>query len=317
MLAVSGALPGKEAGWTFELKWDGVRALASVEEGRVTLGSRNGRDITAAYPELQALGPAVAPRRVLLDGEIVAVGEGGTPSFSLLQQRMHVADRQRAAQLALRVPVTYIVFDLLDLDGRSTMALPHHERRSLLESLQLAGAAWATPPSLPGPAQAALDGARRGGFEGVVAKRSGDPYRPGRRSDGWIKAKTFRSQEVVVGGWTPGTGRRQRSLGALLMGLPEPGGRLRYVGKVGTGFSDAALADLGEHLAALRRPESPFAGPLPPAQTAGASWVEPRLVGEVRYSEWTPDGRLRHPAWRGLRSDKGPEEVVAEEPGRG
>lgn len=311
MLAVAGDLPAG-GGWSYEMKWDGVRALVAVEGGRVRIRSRRGNDITVSYPELRGLGEALGSRQVLLDGELVAVDGGGRPSFELLQQRMHVSDATRARRLAATVPVTFMAFDVLHLDGTSTMGDTYDARRATLESLDLHGSHWATPPSFPGPGADVLEAATESGLEGVVAKRRRDPYRPGRRSGSWIKVKAFRTQEVVVGGFTTGQGRRSRSLGALLVGLPTPDG-LRYAGKVGTGFSDAALADLLDTLGSLRRPSSPFTGALPRGQATGATWVEPSLVGEVRFSEWTRDGRLRQPAWRGLRPDKAPDEVVVEQ----
>jgi bifunctional non-homologous end joining protein LigD len=312
MLCRAGPLPADDEGWAYELKWDGVRAIAYVEGGRVRLLSRTDRDITTTYPELRRLGEALGARPVVLDGEIVALGADGRPSFSELQQRIHVADSARAGRLAATVPVHLMVFDVLHLDGRSTLSLPFDERRRLLESLALTGSHWATAPSYTEVAGVDVArAAREGGLEGVVAKRRDSVYVPGRRSPAWIKAKHFLTQEVIIGGFTPGRGRRQGEIGALLLGIPGPEG-LGYVGKVGSGFSDEALADLTRLLGRLRRSTSPFTGPLPAAQVAGATWVTPRLVGEVRYGERTADGRLRHPSWRGLRLDKDPADVVPE-----
>jgi bifunctional non-homologous end joining protein LigD len=311
MLCRTGHLPVPDEDWAFEFKWDGVRAILYVEEGRVRITSRNDLDVTSSYPELRALGEALGSRPAILDGEIIALDARGRPSFGTLQRRMHVAP-SRARRLASQVPATFMVFDVLYLDGRSTMDLPYEERRSLLESLQLDGASWTTPPTfLGGPGAHVLEAARQRGLEGVVAKRRDSPYLPGRRSDRWIKVKNFRTQEVVIGGWTPGRGRRAGTLGALLLGIPSEGG-LVYVGKVGTGFTDELLAELAARLRPLARKRSPFVGRLPLAHADGAVWVRPSLVGEVRYSEWTSDGRLRHPSWRGLRPDKDPAEIRAE-----
>lgn len=312
MLAVAGTLPPDEEGWAYELKWDGVRALVAVDDGRLWIHSRNGRDVTVSYPELEAMTRPLAGRAVLLDGEIVAFADGGRPSFARLQQRMHVADRLWAERLSRQVPATFLVFDVLHLDGHSTMDLPQRERRGLLEGLGLGGPSWATPPVFPPPGAVVLDAANETGLEGVVAKRQSEPYLPGRRSSAWTKVKSFRTQEVVVGGWSTGTGHRQRTLGALLLGLPERGGRLRYVGKVGTGFTQPMLTELLALLRPLQRSTSPFTTELPSREAAGATWVAPRLVGEVRFSEWTRDGRLRQPSWRGLRPDKEVGEVVEE-----
>jgi bifunctional non-homologous end joining protein LigD len=311
MLAVPGDLPEDESGWSYEFKWDGVRALAYVEGGRARLVGRNDRDCTDTYPELRGLGEALGSRQAVLDGEVIALDEHGRPSFEALQPRMHVADAARARRLAQRAPVTYFVFDLLHLDGDSTLDLPYAERRRRLEGLGLAGDRWVVPSTHPGPGADLLAAARSAGLEGVVAKRSASPYRPGRRSSDWVKVKVTRTQEVVIGGWSPGKGGRAQRIGALLVGIPEEGG-LRYAGKVGTGFSDATLADLGARLAPLERPTSPFAECLPATEAGGATWVEPALVGEVRFTEWTLSGRLRHPVWRGLRGDKTPVEVTRE-----
>jgi bifunctional non-homologous end joining protein LigD len=311
MLAVPGELPTGSS-WAYEMKWDGVRALMAVDGGRIEIRSRLGNEITGSYPELRGIGEELGARQLLLDGEIVALDERNRPSFSLLQQRMHVADPSQAKRLAQRLPVTFLAFDLLHLDGHSKIGSPYDERRQLLDSLGLDGAHWATPPSFPGPGADVMAAATQTGLEGVVAKRRREPYRPGRRSDAWIKVKAFRTQEVVVAGWTPGQGRRRDSIGALLLGLPDGEGGLHYVGKVGTGFTDVMLADLRDDLGRRERAESPFSGNVPRAQVAGATWVEPSLVGEVRFSEWTRDGRLRQPSWRGLRPDKRAEEVRPE-----
>lgn len=311
MLATLGDLPEDETGWRYEFKWDGVRAVAYVDGGRLRLLSRNDRDVTASYPELRPLGEALGSRRVVLDGEIIAVDGAGRPSFEALQSRMHVADAQRARRLASRAPVTYMVFDILYLDGRSTLDLPYHERRRLLAGLGLTADRWAVPESHPGPGAPLLEAARSHGLEGLVAKRVDSPYRPGRRSPEWVKIKIHRTQEVVIGGWTPGKGTRRQRIGALLVGVPGERG-LSYVGKVGTGFSDAVLADLQSDLRPLSRSSSPFAGTVPKADALDATWVDPALVGEVRFGEWTKAGRLRHPAWRGLRPDKSPADVVRE-----
>jgi bifunctional non-homologous end joining protein LigD len=203
------------------------------------------------------------------------------------------------------------VFDVLHLDGRSTLDLPYSERRSLLESLQLASDYWATPATYRERPQAVLDAALGSGLEGVVCKRTNSRYLSGRRSDDWVKVRGFRTQVVVVGGYTPGKGSRSGGVGALIVGIPDEHG-LRYAGKVGTGFSDADLKELAARFAKLRRRTSPFAGELPKAQVAGATWLRPILVGEVRFTDWTTQGRLRQPSWRGLRPDKSPADVVIE-----
>ena len=310
MLAVPGDLPEGE-GWAYEAKWDGMRCLAYVEGGTVRLRSRSGREVTAGFPELGAMAADLDRHRALLDGELVALDASGRPSFGALQPRMQVGDAARARRLAGEVPVTYMVFDLLHLDHRSTLADPYRDRRRLLDGLALAGPAWAVPPSSGGPGADVMAAAAGLGLEGVVAKRAGSPYRPGRRHPDWTKVKRFLTQEVVVGGWSAGQGRRRGGVGALLLGVPSSRG-LDYVGKVGTGFTDATLADLARRLAGRGRATSPFAGPVPSRDRAGVTWVRPTLVGEVRHNGWTRDGRLRQASWRGWRPDKQPGDVVRE-----
>jgi len=312
MLARSGALPRDDSGWAYEPKWDGLRAVAYVDGGRIRFLSRNDKDVTVSFPELRPLGEALASHPGIFDGEIVALDGTGRPSFSLLQQRMHVSDATRARRLAHATPVHYMVFDVMHVDGHATISLTYDQRRQALESLELRGPNWLTPDSFVDARGSDVFAALvEQGMEGLVAKRRDSSYRPGERPGTWLKVKHFATQEVVIGGWTPGKGARGGTIGALLMGIPGPQG-LVYAGKVGTGFSDDALDDLGRRLADLDRVASPFVGLVPKAQAQGAHWVEPVLVGEVRFGEWTRDGRLRHPSWRGLRPDKDPGDVERE-----
>jgi len=309
MLATLGALPPADEDdlWAYEFKWDGVRALARVEDGRLRLFSRKGADITATYPELRALGEDLGSTRVWLDGEVIAF-TGGTPSFAALQQRMHVDDERLARRLAADFPVTYVVFDLLHLDGSPCLDLPHERRRALLEDLDLRGPHWNLSPSFPGEGPAVLDTAREQRLEGVIAKRLESRYLPGRRSADWVKITDLRTAEVVIGGWRPGEGRRRGVFGSLMLGVPTDAG-LHYVGQVGTGFTDEVLHDLMGRLRPLERKTPPFHNEVPRARARGGHWVRPTLVGEVVFRNWTTDGRLRAPSWRGLRPDKGPEDV--------
>ena len=312
MLAIAGDLPEEPGEWAYEFKWDGVRAVVSVEGGRVRALSRNDKDLAASFPELREVGEFLGSRSAVLDGEIVAFDAEGRPSFGRLQQRLHLASPNAVARRAREVPASYLVFDLLYLEGRSLLALPYDERRALLESLALAGEHFATPPSVNDRAGAdVLEAARLGGLEGVVAKRRRSPYRPGARSGDWIKVKNFRTQEVVIGGWTEGKGARSGGLGALLLGVPGGDG-LAYVGKVGTGFGDTERRELQQILQPLATDSSPFTGRLSAPERALAHFVAPELVGEVQYGEWTSDGHLRHPSWRGLRPDKSPSELARE-----
>jgi len=312
MLASPGVLPPpeQEQRWAFEMKWDGVRAVVYLDRGDLRVLTRNDREVAATYPELAGLAHQLRDRRMILDGEVVAFDEAGRPSFGELQARMRVRAPGRA--LLDRVPVSILVFDLLHLDGTSLAGAPYDERRSALEGLDLTGDRWAVPPAFDGQGAEALAASQAQGLEGVLAKRHDSVYLPGRRSPHWIKVKHVRMQEVVVGGWSPGAGRRQGGIGSLLLGVPDQDGRLVYAGHVGTGFSDRVLADLGTRLRAAERTTSPFADEVPRAHAKDAHWVTPRLVGEVTFSEWTRDGMMRHPSWRGLRPDKDPQDVRRE-----
>jgi bifunctional non-homologous end joining protein LigD len=312
MLATAGGLPPDDHGWAYEMKWDGVRAVAFVEGAVVRLWSRSGREITGSYPELAPLGAAVAADRAVLDGEIVAFAGGQWPSFEALQQRINVAAPAQIARLAAEIPVSYLAFDLLCLDGRPLLDAPYTERRALLEGLGLGGRNWQTPPSFRDvPGRELLEVSRQQGLEGVVAKRLTSRYDPGKRSPAWRKVKVVLRQEAVVGGWKPGEGGRAGRIGSLLIGVQGPDG-LDYAGHVGTGFTQPTLDMLGERLSPLRRGTSPFAAPVPAEHARAAVWAEPRLVIEVAFGGWTSAGVMRAASYKGLRDDKDPDEVVRE-----
>lgn len=301
MLAVAGAPPATGE-WSFEVKWDGYRALARCVGGRVQLSSRTGQDLTKQVPGVAALGEALAGREVLLDGELVALGADGRPDFGLLQQRIGKPAGSRArSDSAPPSPISYVIFDLLHLDGRSLLHWSYADRRGALEALELRGPAWSVPPQLRGTATEVLAAVRKQGLEGAMAKQRASRYWPGRRSDQWRKLVNLRKQDVLIGGWQPGSGRRAGGVGSLLLGVREAEGDLRYVGNVGTGFSERALAELKSMLDPLTRATSPFAASLPPARERVAHWVEPELAGEVEFATWTTDGQLRQPRWRGLK----------------
>jgi len=313
MLATpSTSLPpaNEDAGWAYELKWDGVRAVAYVDgtRNRIHLESRNLNDVTPRYPEVHAIAGECGGRRLVLDGEIVAFDENGRPSFGRLQPRMHIADDRQVQARMLDTPVIYLIFDILHLDGRSTRALPWTDRRAVLEGLDLAGPNWRVPPAQRGDGPSLLEASKAGGLEGVVAKRLASPYVPARRTKEWLKVKNTCRQEFVVGAWIPGEGNRQGRIGALLVGYYE-GDALRFAGKVGTGFTDAELQFLGGKVAPLGAATSPFADDVPYRE---ARWLDPQLVAEVEFSEWTHTNTLRHPSYKGLRPDKAPELVVRE-----
>ncbi|MBB3085679.1 non-homologous end-joining DNA ligase [Geodermatophilus sabuli] len=311
MLATAAPLPAPEqdAQWGYEFKWDGVRAVAVVRAGTLGLWARSGTDITVRYPELARLPAQLAGHDAVLDGEVVALDAQGRPDFGALQGRMHRTGPE-VARMAAAAPVTYLVFDLLALDGEDLTGLPYERRRERLDALGVGGQRWTGTPWFRGGGEAVLAASRENGLEGVVAKRLDSPYRPGLRGPDWRKVKNVRTQSVVVGGWRPGQGRRAGGVGSLLVGVHDDGGRFVYAGHVGTGFTAQALRDL-EELFTPRR-TSPFVGALPREVIRDARWVEPDLVGEVAFAVWTADGRLRHPSWRGLRDDIAPEDVVEE-----
>ena len=313
MLALSVTVPPPDhANWALEMKWDGVRALAFIERGKVRLMSRTERDITVAYPELAGLGNASAHKQLLLDGEVVVFGDDGWPEFEALQPRMHVTSAAQAKLLAGQTPVTYLIFDVLQLDGRPLLDLPYSQRRELLDELALTGPNWQTPPWFPGgDFEAVRSVSREHGMEGLVAKRLDSRYTPGVRTDDWRKIKNVHTQDAVVTGYKPGQGNRTGQVGSLLIGVNDASG-LIYAGHVGTGFTDETLRMLGGKLRPLRRPDSPFDGPVPPEYARPAVWVEPRLVIRVAFDRWTKAGRMRAPVYKGLRDDIDPKDVVRE-----
>ncbi|MFB8757347.1 non-homologous end-joining DNA ligase [Streptomyces nigra] len=312
MLATPGKLPpaAQDARWAYETKQDGQRAVLYAEgDGALLLRARSGDDITAAYPELLPLGEALAGRPAVLDGEILALDDEGRADFQLLQSRMGLAHAPaKAARMAARTPVHLVLFDVMHLGGRSLLDLPYSRRRGRLEELGLDGPSWSTPSALVGHGAEALEATRAHGLEGLVCKRLDSPYESGVRSRSWIKIRNMLSEDVVVGGWLPGKGRLTGLPGALLVGQYTAARTLRYVGGVGTGWSEAERAELAGLLRAAATDECPF-DPVP--RVADARWVAPRLVGEVRYSVRTRSGMLRQPSWLRLRPDLTPEESSA------
>jgi bifunctional non-homologous end joining protein LigD len=304
MLAVTTAtLPADAAAWAAEVKWDGYRALCLRDDDGLRLESRRGTDMAAWFPELGGLHRALGGHQVVVDGEVVAIGADGRPAFELLQQRMRrrpTATGRRAPDAA---PVTYLVFDLLWLDGRLVTGLPFTRRRELLEGLELAGSSWQTTSLFVGQAAELLAASRQQGLEGVVVKRLQSPYRPGRRSADWRKLLNYHHDVFVVGGYVPGPD----GVAALLVGDPDPQtGLLRFVGRVDHGLLAPTRRRLAELLAG-RTAASPFQRPVP----AGGRWgqgqvaepalvfVRPEVAVRVRYLGWEA-GRLRHPAYRGV-----------------
>ncbi|HET7053419.1 MAG TPA: non-homologous end-joining DNA ligase [Solirubrobacterales bacterium] len=309
MLAKPASLPAKEEGWAIEVKWDGVRALAYCRPGRLELQTRNLNVVTSQYPEVRRLSRQLGARDAVLDGELVAFDEEGRPSFERLQQRIHQTDANVVRRRLKTHPVTYVLFDLLHLDGRNLMDEPYALRRELLEGLGLDGESWQTPGYSVGHAKELLAASAERHLEGLVLKRLDSRYAPGKRNGAWLKVKTVGRQEFVIGGWAPGEGRRRNRIGAILLGAHDEEGELRYAGKVGTGFSERDLDELLARLRPLARKSSPFAGRRGPRS---ANFVEPELVAEVEFRELTAEGMVRHGSFKGLRDDKPAAEVELE-----
>lgn len=313
MLATPGQLPPDDGEWAFEFKWDGMRSQIWIEDGRSRAVSRNGKDITSSFPELHSFGESLAAHQVLFDGELIVLSADGKPSFARLQHRINATSAPRVQQVATFHPVSLVIFDILHLDGSSMLELDYDRRRALLEEMHIEDPGWVITPSFTTePGQRVFDAAVELGMEGVVAKRRSSSYRPGRRSGEWIKVKHLLHREAVIGGFTEGNGSRREEFGALLLGVPSPDRRLTFIGKVGTGFTDQVRTELAAELKRMVRTTSPFRGDLPVAVKKEAIWVNPKIVGEVQYREWTRDGYLRHPVWRGLRRDKRAQEVSFE-----
>ena len=311
MMATSGTVADLQGSdWQFELKWDGVRALIVADEQKVRVFSRNGNDVTSTYPELadRSCWPA---QSFVADGEIIAVGPSGRPDFGLLQGRMKLTRPADVKKARASIPVRLMLFDLLYDDGEDLRRQSLRKRRQRLEEFFApSGCPVGLSPVLDERIDHILESAQELGLEGAMAKRTDSRYANGQRTRTWIKIKLEKTQEVVVGGWRPGKGGRQGSVGSLLVGIPDAGS-LRYVGRVGSGFSTRELTELRQKVDALARKTSPF-DDVPREDAADAKWVTPRLVGEVTFGEWTGAGKLRHPVWRGWRLDKDPEDVVAE-----
>ncbi|GAA4066475.1 ATP-dependent DNA ligase [Microbacterium laevaniformans] len=294
-----------------EFKWDGIRAVATWDGERMRLRARSGVDITERYPELTAADLGLGALPAVFDGEIVALDAAGHPSFTRLQSRMHLTGARDIAREATATPVHYFVFDLLRIGDDDIAERPLRERRELLESVTADAASPLVVPPVTDDIADALTAAADLRLEGVVVKDPQSPYRRGIRSERWLKVKLTATQEVVIGGIRPGKGERRGGIGSLLLGIPDAGG-LRYVGRVGSGFTDRELARLESRLQPLRTDANPFVG-VPAADAADALWLHPELVGEVEFAEFTPNGTLRHARWRGLRTDKQPMDVRREE----
>jgi bifunctional non-homologous end joining protein LigD len=313
MMASLGQMPSG-SGWSYELKWDGIRVIAEVDDGVCRLWSRNSHDVSGGYPELIGLAEAPGLRLpAVLDGEIVTLDEKGAPSFGLLQRRMHVRDPRQLRHLITEVPVSVRLFDVLRFDGEWLLEATYDDRRGLLDSLEIGDPFWETPPALQDGSEA-LDQSAAQGLEGVVAKRRKSRYLPGRRSSDWIKIKPVQTRDVVLCGWHPGEGNREGMIGSFYCGAyAEPGGELVLIGKVGSGLDFATLDMLSAELSGLEINRPSFdPSSIPMTDRRRAHWLDPVLVAEVTFSGWGGDGRLRHPVWRGLRLDIDPGTVLVE-----
>lgn len=306
MLATSSERVPRGPEWVHEVKWDGMRVLAEVHDGRLTLTSRNGNDVTAAYPELAPLATLYAD--ALLDAEIVAF-DNGRPSFGALAERMHVRSTKKASALAATRPVTLMVFDLLRLFGSDLTSQPWQARRDLLERLDLSGPRWKVPPTYDDGEQL-LEATAEQGLEGVMSKRRTSTYLPGRRSSDWVKVPHRPLVSAVVGGWRPEKGSDTR-LGAVLVGLPGEGG-LQFIGRVGSGLAGRSGLAMHQALTPLSIATSPFVTDLPREDAVGARWVRPELVVDVRALGRSSGGRLRQPSFIGMRPDLEPADVEGE-----
>jgi bifunctional non-homologous end joining protein LigD len=323
MLAKPGEVPESDSGdWAYEIKWDGIRALGYADRGEWSMLSRRHEDVSARYPELAAIAEKLSDHSAILDGEVVALDEEGRPRFQLIQSRMGLTSASAVQARMREQPVDYVIFDLLHLDGHRIRDLPYLKRRDLLEGLGLDGPRWRTPRFRREGGADLLEAARRQGLEGVVAKRSDSPYRPGKRTGEWIKTRVWRRQEFVIGGYIPGEGSRAKRVGSLLVGYYDrrrselrkgQEQKLHFAGGVGSGLRERDLDFLTRELHKRERPDSPFDVGAPGGPKARfAVWCEPELVCEVSWTEWTNDGTLRQPAFKGMRDDKDPREVVKE-----
>jgi bifunctional non-homologous end joining protein LigD len=301
MLATRGTHVPTGDEWQHEVKWDGMRVLVDVQDGRARLHSRNENDATVSFPELAD----IPVPDVLLDAEVVAFADG-LPSFAALAERMHVSRADRARRLAERIPVTLLAFDLLRLGDRDLLDEPLSTRRDLLVDLDLQDDRWQTPPVYD-DGQMLFDATYQQALEGIVSKRLTSRYRPGQRSKDWLKFAHRRRESYVVGGWRPETDSQDR-LGAVLIGEPAADG-LRYRGKVGSGIAGRKAVVLREVLAGLTRTASPFVDVVPKVDALGTTWVEPVLVVDVESLGPSAQGRVRQPSYVGVRSDLTPEDL--------
>jgi bifunctional non-homologous end joining protein LigD len=308
--------------WLFEVKWDGVRAISVCMDEETLVLSRNKRDITRTYPELQNLHDRLVALDAVVDGEIVALDDG-RPSFEKLQSRMNLQNEHQIQRAMKACPIIYVIFDLLYLDGKSVIGEPIARRKELLAEIVVPNARVQVSHYETGAGVALFNAAKERGLEGIIAKKIGSPYRPGKRTREWQKIKTVHDGDFVIGGWSRGEGSRSSTFGAILVGAYRDD-ELIYVGSVGSGFSEAVLQELLPQLKALEIDHCPFVGGVDAVRGGrfgkpirDPHWTEPKLVARVEYRELTHGNRLRAPTFKGLRADKAPEECTLDElPGR-
>lgn len=314
MLAVLSELPHDPNNWAFEYKWDGVRAIAYNDRAGLKILSRNQLDITRRYPELDGLRKALGKHDCVLDGEIIALDANDRPSFGELQRRMHVNDAAAVARLVRAVPIVYVLFDVIHLDGKSLMDQLYPERRAALEKLKLKSDHWEITPSHIGHGKEMLATATKIGMEGVVAKRLDSTYQPGQRSPLWLKVKVVQRQEFVIGGFTGESTGDPNRIGTMLLGYYDKAGKLHYAGHVGTGLVAKDHPVLLREFKKHARATNPFVERLPTNRRGGIKiqYLEPKLVGEIEYRRWPAGGMVQQASFKGLRADKSARSVVRE-----
>jgi DNA ligase D-like protein (predicted ligase) len=306
MMAKTGE-PFDSDDYVFEPKWDGLRALLFKQANRIALQNRNLRDVTASYPELQELASRIKARTAIVDGEAVILDENGLPDFGKMQNRFGINDSREARSLAKTLPVTYVAFDLLHINGKDLIAKPLAERKSRLKTIVQEGPHLLYGDHVEGRGRKFYQEASKKGFEGVIAKGRGSPYLPGVRADSWVKIKGFKTLDCVVVGFTQGEGMRVSSFGALVVAAYSNKSRqLQHVGNVGGGFDDRNLEMISSMLMKLARKTPTLEGHID--APSPVTWLKPRLVCEVKYASITRDKKLRFPRFSRLRTDKSPEE---------
>ncbi len=309
MMAKTGE-PFDSGDFIFEPKWDGLRALLFKHDNRIELQNRNLRDVTAGYPELQELKSSIKAKAAVIDGEAVVLNPKGLPDFGQMQNRFGISDATRAEILRKTIPVTYVAFDLLHLNGKDLISKPLEERKARLKSILREGPHLLFGDHIEREGRRFYKEASKRGFEGIIAKRRDSPYLPGIRADSWVKVKGAKTLDCVIVGFTQGEGSRASSFGALVAAVHDRKGQLQHIGNVGGGFNNRGLEEITSMLSKLVRKRRVIEGPV--EAPSPITWVRPRLVCEVKYASITHDKKLRFPRFNRLRTDKSPEECRAD-----